>query len=171
MSSGLNALEALRELIAATDEYNGCMGANGTDDEVRAEVEQRTERYMRAWRDARALATAEAPRPDERSAFEAYMDANAPTYWRTTEHGRDAWRIWQAVRAASVPAQVLEALERLRVSVDPDGSVWIYIDGQAEVAGAAIPVPSKSGATALLHAERIRAALTAQPAASPKEPT
>lgn len=32
----------------------------------------------------------------DRAAFEAHMDATAPAYWRTTEHGRDAWRIWQA---------------------------------------------------------------------------
>ena len=46
----------------------------------------------------------------ERAAFEAHMNATAPMYWRTTEHARDAWKIWLAATAA----------ERERIALDFD---------------------------------------------------
>lgn len=46
-----------------------------------------------------------------RQQFEAWMDSDAPPYWRTTAHAREAWQIWQAsARAlAAIPAQAATA--------------------------------------------------------------
>lgn len=59
-----------------------------------------------------------------RQQFEAWMDSDAPPYWRTTAHAREAWQIWQAsARAlAAIPAPASKA-EQAEAPIDP------YLEG------------------------------------------
>jgi hypothetical protein len=71
-----------------------------------------------------------------------------------------------ALAAAPLLAQVAPAAQHqtalageglLRIGQDDDGSVWIYIDGDATHQGAAIKVPDEDAATARLHMRRLAA--------------
>lgn len=64
--------------------------------------------------DAGAVASTEGLGHDpERAAFEAHMDATAPSYWRTTAHAREAWAIWHAA-TGSERGRWQELAEHLR---------------------------------------------------------
>lgn len=80
---------------------------------------------------------------------------------QTDIYAHNAWVERAALEAAASPTPAAQAsIGELRVGQDPDGSVWIYIDGDADrgIFGAAIQVPTKDAPAALLHAQRLEKA-------------